>query len=815
MLKRWSTGLFIAGLIAGLSFHNVMEAVPAVAAQESIAVGPTNPVRVGILRHFPPHYLTSARTGEPDGFAIDIIDAVAKRAGLEVKFVVYPAWPDLNAALQRKDIDVIANLGVTRERATWSAYTRPVETLPISIFVRDTDETIGSAADLAGKRVSVRIANAGVALMRKQPDVESIVHDNWEQGLLSLLSGDTDAFIYPRNVLLKLAQEAGLASRIKVVEPPLAEVKRSIGVRPDRPELLEQLDRAVEALLPTPEYQEIFLKWYGEPPAFWTIRRAMILMASLMVVMLGGFFYWRYRSMMRINAQLSDAIANRQKTEQVLRLRNQAIEYSANGIVINEVIDGVARIAYVNPAFERMTGYSARELIGQKLDFLRQGDFDHAELEKLLSALRENRPARALLQTYRKDGTYFWDEIHISQISNEEGVVANRIAIHIDVSDAIAKENALENSRLNLQTMIATSPDGIITIDSKGIIQSFNPMAETLFGYTEDEIVGRNVNGLMPEPYQSEHDDYISRYLETGEKRIIGIGREVLAQRKDGSTFPTELAVGEMEVDGEKQFTGFIRDISRRREAEIELQVSQERLKELQSEIVHVSRLSAMGEMAATLAHELNQPLAAMMNYAQATRRMLLSWGDDEASRPRELMTKAVEQANRAGEIIRRLRNFVAQGETERSLDDISDVVNEACALALVGARSEGVETTMALAPDLPSVLMDRIQIQQVIVNLIRNSLDATIDQEQRTVWVETRFGDEKAVEVSVADNGPGLDKDVAERLFQPFNSSKTDGMGIGLSISRTIIEQHGGRIWATPNDGGGVIFSFTLPVDE
>ena len=368
---------------------------------------------------------------------------------------------------------------------------------------------------------------------------------------------------------------------------------------------------------------------------------------------------------------------------------------------------------------------------------------------------------------------------------------------------------------LLLKTIIDSSPDGIITIDAGGAIGSFNPASERLFGYTEKEVLGKNVRILMPEPFKSQHDTYMRRYLETGKKRIIGIGREVTARRKDGKLFPIELAVGEMEIDGQKQFTGFIRDISLRRDVEEELHVSQERLKELQSEIVHVSRLSAMGEMAAALAHELNQPLAAMMNYAQATRRMLQASGSADTTRPVELMAKAVEQANRAGEIIRRLRNFVAQGETVRTLEDISDVVNEASALALVGARSEGVETTMALAPNLPKVLMDRIQIQQVVVNLIRNSLDATIDQDPRQIRVETALGGPNILRVSVADNGPGLDKAVAERLFQPFNSSKAEGMGIGLSISRTIVEQHGGRIWATPNSGGGIIFSFTLPIER
>ena len=371
----------------------------------------------------------------------------------------------------------------------------------------------------------------------------------------------------------------------------------------------------------------------------------------------------------------------------------------------------------------------------------------------------------------------------------------------------------MEDSLL-LRTIITTSPDGIMTIDADGTIESFNPASETLFGYRADEVIGQNVKILMPEPYHGEHDGYLARYLATGKKNIIGVGREVAARRKDGTVFPVELAVGEMEIEGQKKFTGFIRDISRRREAEDLLKASEQRLKQLQSEFVHVSRLSAMGEMAATLAHELNQPLAAMMNYAQATRRLLEGSAAEDAERLRDLMTKAVAQANRAGDIIRRLRSFVAQGETERSLDDIGEVVNEACALALIGARSDGVETTLALADDLPTVLIDRVQIQQVIVNLIRNALDAMEGQERRTLRIETARGDDGTLAVAVADNGPGLDAAIAEKLFTPFNSSKDDGMGIGLSISRTIVEQHGGRIWAVPNEGGGVVFSFTLPID-
>lgn len=365
-----------------------------------------------------------------------------------------------------------------------------------------------------------------------------------------------------------------------------------------------------------------------------------------------------------------------------------------------------------------------------------------------------------------------------------------------------------------LQTIIDTSPDGIITIDAQGLIESFNPAAESLFGYTAEEVIGQNVKVLMPEPFHSDHDGYLERYLQTGEKRIIGIGREVTARRKDGTEFPMELAVGEMDLEGRKKFAGFIRDISLRRDTEIKLSFSEGRLKELQSELVHVSRLSAMGEMAATLAHELNQPLTAMMNYVQASRRLALADPDEEGNRLAELMTKAVTQANRAGDIIRRLRSFVAKGDTERLRDNLGEVIEEACALALVGARAEGVETVLTLSPGLPEVMMDRIQVQQVIVNLIRNSLDATQDQKDRVISIGAQSADDNSVLAFVSDNGPGLDPEIAARLFQPFNSSKSEGMGIGLSICRTIIEQHGGRIWATPNEGMGVTFNFTLPVE-
>jgi two-component system sensor kinase FixL len=341
-------------------------------------------------------------------------------------------------------------------------------------------------------------------------------------------------------------------------------------------------------------------------------------------------------------------------------------------------------------------------------------------------------------------------------------------------------EQALRDSEAQLRSIIETVPDAIILIDERGLIQSFSPAAERLFGYAAAEVLGRNVSMLMPSPYREQHDEYLARYLRTGERRIIGIGRVVVGQRADGSTFPMELAVGEARQKGRRLFTGFVRDITER-------QTTRKRLTELQSELLRTSRLSAMGQMASALAHELNQPLTAVINYVQACRRVL---GDDRSAPARalEIMDRAVAQASRAGQIIQRMRQFIQKGETERQLESINKVVEEASALALVGARESGILVRMELSPDLPPLLLDRIQIQQVLVNLVRNAVEALVSAERRELTIRTAPAGKAAVEVAVVDSGPGLSAEVQSQLFQPFVTTKPKGMGLGLSISRSIM---------------------------
>ena len=369
---------------------------------------------------------------------------------------------------------------------------------------------------------------------------------------------------------------------------------------------------------------------------------------------------------------------------------------------------------------------------------------------------------------------------------------------------AAASTHGLLAREAHLQSILDTIPDAMIVIDDQGIMQYFSTAAERLFGCTSREAIGKKLNTLMPSPYREAHDGYLERYLRTGERRIIGISRVVVGERKDGSTFPMELAVGEMKSGNQRFFTGFIRDLTERQNTEA-------RLQELQSELVPISRLTAMGEVASTLAHELNQPLSAIANYVKGSQRLLEGKPDELSKTLRGALEKAAEQALRAGQIIRRLRDFVSRGEIERRVESVSKLIEEASALALVGAKERDVRVTFQLDPRVDLVLADKVQMQQVMINLMRNAVDAMEASSRRELVISTSATDDDTVVISVADTGTGVAAEVAEQLFQPFVTTKRQGMGVGLSISRTIVEAHGGEIWLEPNPEGGTVFRFSL----
>jgi two-component system sensor kinase FixL len=398
-----------------------------------------------------------------------------------------------------------------------------------------------------------------------------------------------------------------------------------------------------------------------------------------------------------------------------------------------------------------------------------------------------------------------WVRTRGGQIRDDAGIPCHVSGIALDIDEEKQLEAALRTRESHLRSILDTVPDAMIVINGYGIIQFFSTAAERQFGYAEREAIGMNVSELMPMPDQARHDGYLARYRSTGERHIIGIGRIVTGKRRDGTTFPMHLSIGEMQSGGEPYFTGFVRDLT-------EHQQTQARLQELQSELVHISRLSAMGEMASALAHELNQPLAAISNYMKGSRRLLAGSTDPNTAKIENAMDRAAEQAFRAGQIIRRLRDFVSRGESEKRVESLSKLIEEAGALGLAGAREQNVQLRFNLNPEFDLVLADRVQIQQVLVNLFRNALEAMAQSPRRELIAANAKAGDDMIEIEVSDTGSGFHEDVKANLFQTFFTTKETGMGVGLSISRSIIEAHGGRMWAESNAAGGATFRFTLP---
>lgn len=484
------------------------------------------------------------------------------------------------------------------------------------------------------------------------------------------------------------------------------------------------------------------------------------------------------------------------------------IDTAVDGIVI---IDDVGTVQLFNQGCERLFAYSAEQVIGHNVKMLMPPPYE-GEHDGYLAHYRDTGERRIIgmgrnVMGRRSDGSVFPMYLSVGEI-RQDGGAPFFVGVIRDTSEQHALEAALREQAERLRSILETVPDAIVVIDERGLIESFSPAAERLFGWREAEVAGKNVSMLMPSPYRESHDAYLDRYRKTGERRIIGIGRVVVGQRRDGSTFPMELAVGEMKDAGRRAFTGFVRDLTERQDAD-------RRLQELQSELLHVARHSDMGQMASALAHELNQPLTAVSNWIVAARRLLKTRVPDAPVEISDFLDKAIDQAGRAGEIIRRLRSFIERGETERRPEDVNKVVEEAAALAMVGAKESSIRASFDFAANLPQAWIDKIQVQQVVVNLVRNAIEAMAQSPERKLTITTREADDAMVEVAIADSGPGLPPDIAARLFQPFTTTKEVGMGLGLSISRSIIDNMGGRLRAEPNPEGGVIFRFTLPVSD
>lgn len=365
-----------------------------------------------------------------------------------------------------------------------------------------------------------------------------------------------------------------------------------------------------------------------------------------------------------------------------------------------------------------------------------------------------------------------------------------------------------QDSANAFDALMDAAVDAIIIIDVNGLIRRFNRAAEKIFGYSEVDVIGRNVNVLMPEPDHSRHDDYLLHYTSTGTRKIIGKGREVRGLKQDGSTFPMFLSVGEIRQDGGNRYVGIIKDLS-------EVRKTQEQVRQLEEQLLHADRLVILGELTAGIAHEINQPLTAIAAYADAGRNIMGRQKEQPSGEVNTICERISEQARRAAEVVQRLRKLVRSGTVSKARHDINQIIRNTLLLFEFEVKRHNVELLFHPVKNLQSLFVDEIHIQQILVNLVKNSLDAISLTGQQDGRIDIRV--KKAgqdVLISVTDNGPGVPEADQKNLFQSFYTTKPTGVGLGLSICKTIAGAHGGSLRYSKPKTGGSRFTLSLPLE-
>lgn len=502
------------------------------------------------------------------------------------------------------------------------------------------------------------------------------------------------------------------------------------------------------------------------------------------------------------NRQLAKALEENLKLESEKIYLASIVESSHDPIIAVD-LDGL--VTAWNEAAERLFGYRREEILGKPVRILFPQDRAQSEGGLITRVAAGESFQHYQTQRLRKDGAALDVALTLSPIRDADGRIIGASKIVEDLTEQKLREHQLrrlEADRDYLADLVETSNDAIVAGTLDGRIASWNKAAEAMFGYSAGEVVGLSVSILSP----PERAHEIQEIFERARKEAVEC--ETTLAKKNGSPMLAAVTASRItnRVGELRGISAILRDITEQRAA-------QERLSKLQAELIHLSRWNTMGMMASTIAHELNQPLTAAMNYVRAARRLLDAQGN--TAKAQEFLDKAVEETKLAGGIIRSLRDFIDKRETQRQPHNLNKVVEEAISLSAASAAEGGAAIELKLERQLPAVVVDKVQIQQVLLNLIRNGLDAVANQETKKLAIRTERPERDWVQVSVVDSGPGIAPEIAGQLFQPFVTTKEKGMGIGLTICQSIVEAHGGRIWAESNKPSGTAFRLRLPLEE
>jgi PAS domain S-box-containing protein len=476
-------------------------------------------------------------------------------------------------------------------------------------------------------------------------------------------------------------------------------------------------------------------------------------------------------------------------------------------LVVCALPDGSVEV--VNRTWKEYTGYSVRQLSGSGWQTAIHPDDLARFIEESSVAFAAGKPFETEARVRRADGRYRWFSVKtaLAVLPNQNTASSLRTLIAFeDIDERKQAQARLQQSEARYRVLVETASDAVVSVDETGTIQFANPSTMTIFGYDPAELIGKHLTMLMPEFMRKAHENGFRRYLSTGRRHAKWQGMEVTGLRKNGEEFPIEVSLGELIRDGNRVFTGFIRDISEKKRAEEE----RERLRQELAHLAHLNRVSTMGQLTASLAHEIKQPIGAAVTNAEACLQFL-NRDQPDVPEAREAALEMTRDARRAADIIERIRSLYQKGSSHQEMVDVNEVIREMVAMLRNEAKRDSVTIRAELAERLPQVMADRVQLRQVLMNLMLNGIEAMRDATGE-LSIKSRLSEDGQVLISVADNGVGLGSGSADQIFDAFFTTKSQGTGLGLAITRSIVESHGGRVWATANTGRGATFQFTLP---
>jgi PAS domain S-box-containing protein len=781
------------------------------------AAAETTRVKAVILGDMKPFSYIDLDTGVPAGFGVDVLNAVAARAGLQVDYRAVGSWKDVEDALLSGEADIAPGISVTDYRRSFIAFTDTFETFGITINIRADSSHIKGLSDLYGLKTGVIKASQASLLLKAHPKIDLVTYDSFHAGLFDLLAGRIDAFLIPGNIFNGLVREIGVEEKVRTLSPPIVEIKRAFGVRNDETWLLQLINSHLATLIDSPEYAQIYAKWFGKPKPFWTAQRVATAMGGFFLLVMIVMAFLRYRTVTRYNLSLKKNIEERKKTALALQEQEEQLRLLLTSTA--EAIYGLdleGRCTFANPSCLRMLGYETEnDILGKNMHNLIHHTrpdgtpFMEADCQTICTVREEQCVHTDNELFWRADGSSFLVEYWSHPIIHD-GKLTGAVVTFLDVTERKKLQASLARSENYLSSVFNQAGDAIYIVDIRSRIVDCNQRACESLGYSRYELLQLSLDDIDNQDAQENAAELFNRMAP---RQVITI--EKVHRRKNGTTYPVEIRIAILETDDQKMLMGFARDISERKLAEEAIRALnlslEQRVAQRTTQLEKSNR--ELESFCYTVSHDLRAPLRHISSYATIMREDYFDRLDEDGQ---DLLQRIRSASNHMGELIDDILSLSRVSRADMTISEVNLSELAANAVAMFRESDPQRQVTVSIEDNLMAQ-GDATLLQLVMQNLIGNAWkyssinpDAVIEMSRDTSEGKQAF--------CIRDNGIGFDMAYHDKMFKPFerlHGAEFEGTGIGLATVQRILERHGGEIWAKGEKGKGARFYFTLPGQE